>query len=237
MRNVALKPHDRDSLSFVPKEIWEREFGKLHTIPSSTRCEPAKALTLFTELLNLRGSLSVLDAGSGNGRNAVYLAKRGCKVTAIDFCEAAFGQLQRRIATENLESQINIVNHRLDGELPFSNATFDVALDSYTSCHFLDDAIFNHFWQEMKRVTRKDGTLISILFPPEDEYYAHLHPHLNFVSDPANGVTKRLYSEQEIKDRFSETFHFEYFAKFEFDDIVLGETFKRVVLICVLKNS
>ena len=80
----------------VPKEFWEQEFAVKHSIPSSTREEPAKALLLFSDVLTLREPMKVLDAGCGNGRNAVYLAKRGCEVTALDFADSAIKETRRR---------------------------------------------------------------------------------------------------------------------------------------------
>jgi methylase of polypeptide subunit release factors len=94
MHSIAARalPH------IVPKESWEKELSQKHAIPSSTRAEPAKALVLYAELLGLGSPLKVLDAGSGNGRNTVYLAQRGCEVTAVDFCDFALNETQRRVA-------------------------------------------------------------------------------------------------------------------------------------------
>src|SRR2546426_830104 len=65
--------------------LWDQEYDKFQVIPSSTRPLPSKALLLFEHCLPLSESADVLDAGCGTGRNAVYLARRGCRVTALDF--------------------------------------------------------------------------------------------------------------------------------------------------------
>src|SRR5260370_19457065 len=64
--------------------LWEEEYGHLQVIPSSTRKLPSKALTLFSELLELSNPRRALDAGCGNGRNSVYLAQKGWQVDAVD---------------------------------------------------------------------------------------------------------------------------------------------------------
>jgi SAM-dependent methyltransferase len=46
-----------------------------------------------------------LDIGCGSGRDAVYLAKRGWSVTAIDSAEKALASGQRRAAEEGVEVQ------------------------------------------------------------------------------------------------------------------------------------
>ena len=61
----------------------------------------------------------VLDLGCGNGRNAVYLAEKGCEVIAIDFSPAALNKAARaaRLADVSafagscLETNVDIYRH------------------------------------------------------------------------------------------------------------------------------
>jgi SAM-dependent methyltransferase len=46
-----------------------------------------------------------LDVGCGSGRDAVYLAKRGWRVTAVDFVEKALASAEQRAAREGVEVQ------------------------------------------------------------------------------------------------------------------------------------
>jgi SAM-dependent methyltransferase len=46
-----------------------------------------------------------LDVGCGSGRDAVYLAKRGWRVTAVDFVEKALASAEQRAAKEGVEVQ------------------------------------------------------------------------------------------------------------------------------------
>src|SRR6202022_3774818 len=113
------------------------------------------------ELLNLK-KRRVLDAGCGNGRNAVYLAKRGCEVTAVDFAEAALTETQRRANSAGVKNRVSVEKVDLSTELPYVSNSFDFVLDAYTFCHFLDEALATDFWKEMNRVVRPDGYLMSI---------------------------------------------------------------------------
>jgi ubiquinone/menaquinone biosynthesis C-methylase UbiE len=223
----------------VPQEFWELEFSQKHVIPSSTRTEPAKALLLFSEILNLGSNMKVLDAGSGNGRNTVYLAKRGCEVTAVDFSEFALNETKRRVNEAGVSQKVSIVRHSLVDPLPFSRDYFDFGVDSYVFCHFLRDETALRFWREMARVTKRGGYMLSIVFSTQDEYDARLRRDASgepIVCDPTNGIWKRLYSEEEIKTFFSSQFELTYFSKFEFFDIVQGENYRRVLFVSVLRN-
>jgi ubiquinone/menaquinone biosynthesis C-methylase UbiE len=222
----------------VPKEAWELEFGLKHTIPSSTRTEPAKALLLFAELLKLGRPMKVLDAGCGNGRNSVFLGKRGCDVTAVDFADLPLSETRRRVAEAGISQSVSVVRGSLIDPLPFADEMFDFVLDSYVSCHFLHHTVAERFWREINRVTSKNGHVLSVGFSTEDEYYARLrNDNQDFVvCDPANGIWKRLYCERELKEFFARVFGMEYFAKFEFWDCVLGHDYRRVVFTSVLKK-
>ncbi len=222
----------------VPKETWDLEFGVRQAIPSSTRVEPAKALTLFTEVLGLNAPMKVLDAGCGNGRNAVYLAKRGCHVTAVDFANFPIDETRRRVVEAGLSHSVSVVRHSLADSVPFPDESFDFVLDSYVFCHFLRDEIGQRFWHEMARTTKPGGCLLSVVFSRDDEYYASIRKNNDdLVCDPANGIWKRLYSEREIKGFFYRQFELKYFSRFEFSDIVLGSNYRRIVLISVLRKS
>lgn len=233
MSNVISQP-------FVPRETWDREYSSVQAIPSSIREEPAKALVLFADLMGLTNGKKVLDAGCGNGRNAIYLAKRGCEVTAVDFSAEAVKETKRRALVAGLEKKINVIERFIDNPLPFPEDSFDAVLDCYTFCHFLAPDLGLRFWREAERLIASDGKLFSIVFSPEDTYYAQFLPQKHddqiIVTDPSNGVTKRLYSEEQITHYFEQMFRYQFFSKFEFFDIVHGRQFKRVVFVSVLKK-
>lgn len=227
-------------LQFVPREVWDREYSSVKAIPSSTREEPAKALVLFADLMALSASKRVLDAGCGNGRNAVYLAKKGCIVTAVDFSPEAIKETKRRAVLAGVQKQITTIEHFIDDPLPSPGEAFDVILDCYTFCHFLDEEVGEAFWKELTRVLRPGGEVLSIVFAPDDEYYAQFLSSQNeermVVTDPSNGISKRLYTEHQIQRYFSPSLRHRFFARFEFWDTVHGKSFKRVVLVSVLQK-
>jgi SAM-dependent methyltransferase len=230
-----MKSELQDHLSMVLPETWEHEYRVVHAIPSTLRGAPAKALVLFADLLDL-SKKSIFDAGCGNGRNAVYLATRGCKVTAVDFSEAALAETRRRAKKDAVEGNVSVERVDLSAATPYANDTFDIVLDSYTFCHFLEESLSDSFWREMGRIVRPDGFLMSISFSVEDSYYHQFRSKdEKIVTDPSNGVSKRLYEEGELKRFFARLFRVEYFAKFEFPDVVHEQTYIRVVFVSILR--
>lgn len=221
-------------------QLWDREYGILKVIPSSTRALPSKPLLLFSEILSFENMRNVLDAGCGIGRNSVYLAQKGCKVHAVDYSEMALKVLDNAAARSGVRERISTYNCMLGETFPFEAGYFDLVLDSYVFCHFIDDAFRQNYRKELHRVTKPGGIVFSSVFSFEDEYYKEIlekngGKH-NIVTDPNNGITKRLYTEREIKDFFSVDFEVLYFTKFEFSDIVLGNTYRRSILALAMRK-
>jgi len=225
----------------TPKEVWDREYDTFKAIPSSTRTIPSKALLLFSEILNFENMGRVLDAGCGPGRNSIYLAKKGCEVDAIDFSRVALNELQIEATKAEVADKISSLYCELERPLPFDNSTHELVLDSYVSCHFIDTGLKQHYLSELARTLKPSGFLFSTQFSVDDEYYRTLTRggHFNrrkVVIDPNNGVTKALYTEEQAKELFSELFSLVHFVRFEFDDVVLGETYRRVILALALRK-
>jgi ubiquinone/menaquinone biosynthesis C-methylase UbiE len=219
---------------------WDKEYNNYKVIPSSTRTLPSKALTLFSELLQFHRNLKVLDAGCGIGRNAVYLAQKGCEVHAVDFSDAALQQLNSLAKREGVANKISSYKHPLEEPFPFTDNSFDIALDSYVFCHFTNANLQLHYRDELHRVTKPGGTIFSSLFSVTDEYYAEILKKQGhggkIVIDPNNGITKQLYTEADVKMFFSERFDIQYFVEFQFQDIVLGTPFRRNIFALVLRK-
>ena len=107
---------------------WDNEYREIHSIPSCERPLPSKALRILEPLIDFSDVGRALDAGCGNGRNAVYLARHGCKVTAADFSKAAIEATRAKMHREHFEQQILIEKVNLFEPLPYETGTFGLCL-------------------------------------------------------------------------------------------------------------
>lgn len=229
-----MKPSD------APVGTWDREYREIRSIPSSMRSLPSKALLLFERLLDFGSLRNVLDAGCGNGRNAIFLALKGCNVAAVDFSLAALEAVTTNAEREGLSNRIAVACADLRHTLPFKDDNFELSLDSYVSCHFTDEADHRHYWSELSRVTRPGGHIFTSVFSPDDEYYrsaaALQNSPMPFVTDPVNGITKRIYGEEEFKSLFAPPLSIAYFVKFQFSDRVIDRDYMRSLFVAVLRK-
>lgn len=108
------------------------------------------------DLAEITRDSAVLDAGSGIGGTARYLAdQRGCTVTAVDltdeYCETN-RWLNRLVG---LDDRISVRQADVT-ELPFPDATFDVAISQHVQMNVADKA---RLYTEARRVLTAGGRL------------------------------------------------------------------------------
>ena len=114
------------------------------------------ATSQLVDLVGITSDSAVLDAGSGIGGTARYVANHcGCPVTAVDltdeYCETAHW-LNRLVG---LDDRISV--HRANvTELPFPDGTFDVAISQHVQMNVADKA---RLYSEVRRVLTAGGRL------------------------------------------------------------------------------
>ncbi len=110
----------------------------------------------LAELVEINDHDEVLDAGSGIGGTARFLANRyGCRVTTIDLTEE-YCQTSRWLnQLVALDDRISV--HQGDvTDLPFNAATFDVVISQHVQMNVGDKA---GLYDEARRVLRPRGRL------------------------------------------------------------------------------
>ncbi len=103
--------------------------------------------------------LTVLDLGCGTGRHALWLAKAGANVTAVDFSEGMLAQALRKPGAD----AVRFVVHDIEKRLPFENDFFDRVVSGLVLEHIED---LHQFFSEVHRVLRPGGlALLTAMHP------------------------------------------------------------------------
>ena len=105
---------------------------------------------------------TVLDVGTGTGRYALRLARRGVTVTALDQSPEMLAVARRAAASAGVA--IDFHQGAIDDGLPFARGRFDLVVCALMLCHVPDLRGALH---ELARVVRPGGYLLITDFHPD----------------------------------------------------------------------
>lgn len=215
---MARKPN------FTPKKkrkvhgaaFWDREYTNPEHLKLSER--ESGDLAKFTRWLIrqkrediVATNNSALDAGCGNGRNLIWLAREfGMAGVGVDISGAAVAQARRATFTGG-ELPIKYHIGTAGAPLPAKDESQTLALDMMTS-HFLSPTERTALRDELSRVLIPGGFLFMKTFlKDEDGHTARLlaespGPEEGSYIHPVMGVPEYVYSEAELVEFLSEKF-------------------------------
>ncbi|BBY06516.1 class I SAM-dependent methyltransferase [Mycobacterium noviomagense] len=143
----ALIAAGKDLNHLAPADLWALE--DFHTMGRI-------ATSQLVDMLGISLEDAVLDAGTGIGGTARYVADRcGCKVSAVDlteeYCETA-NWLNRLVS---LDKRISVRQADVT-ELPFTDSTFQVVFSQHVQMNVADKP---RLYREARRVLAAGGRL------------------------------------------------------------------------------
>jgi SAM-dependent methyltransferase len=127
-----------------------------------------------------------LDLACGAGRNALWLARNGWSVTAVDGAEEAIAILRRRAAEQNLEIATHVANLER-GEFHIEPGAWDLV----AMCYYLDRRLF----APARNGLAPDGILLAIVH----------------ITETGEKPTKTRMRPGELKDSFPDCEILHYF--------------------------
>jgi ubiquinone/menaquinone biosynthesis C-methylase UbiE len=140
-------------------ETWDAFFSDfyLRAYADDERREEAEAQALAAaRLAGVEAGGELLDVPCGFGRHSVPLARAGYRVTGVDRSGVLLDEARRRAGGERWPKLVK-ADYR---ELPFADASFDAAVNLFTSLGYLGDEQDTRVLAEIRRVLRPDGRLV-----------------------------------------------------------------------------
>jgi len=153
--------------------------------------ESGKPTPLIDKLLEHISEGSALDLGAGNGSNAIYLARKGFAVTAVDFSSIAMQKLQQYAVESNLNIEVhaeNIVDFKF-------NKNFDSIVCTFVLHHLMHGQGLD-LVAAMQSHAPIGGYNVITAYTQDGDFYAKEEEkhHCYFKS----GQLKELYKDWEI---------------------------------------
>jgi ubiquinone/menaquinone biosynthesis C-methylase UbiE len=142
------------------QETWDAFFSDFYLRIQAGPEPPDEARVQALAAAQLSGCPpdgELLDVACGFGRHAVPLATAGFRVTGVDRSAALLDEARRRAGDDAPWPRLIQADYR---ELPFDDASFDAALNLYTSLGYLGDEEDTNVLREIARVLRPGGRLV-----------------------------------------------------------------------------
>jgi len=162
------------------------------------------------QTMGLKGNELLLDGGTGNADVAVYMAKKGLRVRAIDLLELHVGWAKANVKRKHVEDRVEVSQGNYEN-LQFENDTFDGAWTMETLVHAADP---DQAMREFFRVLKPGGVITHVEYEhnmtnhsagmsalTRINKYAHMPAFTQF---PIGAIQKKLenvgFRDVEVQD-------------------------------------
>ncbi len=139
------------------KNYWSKKWGKSGTV------KPNPFAIRAYRLLQKKRVRTMLDLGSGDGRDALYFANKGLSVYAVDFSKSGIEHLKR------MDPSIHALTRDIR-KLPFKKGSFD-AVYAHLSLHYFSDKETREIFSAIRSMLKPGGLLFVKCKSTEDPLY------------------------------------------------------------------
>jgi SAM-dependent methyltransferase len=150
------------------REHWAATFD---ANPDMYGTDPSAPATVAGELFMAAGLRSVLELGAGQGRDALYLARKGLHVRALDIDPGAVATISEKALAAGLHDLVSVAGHDMRQPLPLGDATFDASYSHMLFCMALTTSELERLTGELRRVLRPGGLVVYTVRTTKDAHY------------------------------------------------------------------
>lgn len=181
-------------------EVWNQVYSFDDKFFGSGASIFAKLCFNFMKQNNVK---NLLELGAGHGRDSIFFASNGIKVTALDYSKTGIDILTNLAKEKNLA--INTQVFDIKNPLPFSDASFDAVYSHMLfNMHFSLEELGFAF-SEIRRILKTRGFNFFSVRNHNDKFYGKGIKVEQGIYD-INGFQVRFYTEQEILDLIKNDF-------------------------------
>lgn len=173
------------------QDLWNSKWSKLSGKLSATSY--SKRVYKFLKNKNIK---SILDLGSGDGKDSLYFLKKDIQVTSVDFSKEAMSKLTKIIKEKKLKNIKTLVADIKNLNL---KNKFDV-IYANLSLHYFDDKTTTKIFSNLLKLLNQDGYLFVRCKSIEDPLYGIGNEIEKNVFDN-KGKIQHLFSKEYLKEK------------------------------------
>ena len=227
----------------MQEQNWEREYKKPKLLTKENK--PQSDTVRFAHFLRKEedvdlSSVSVIDLGSGTGRNAFYFAEFGARVIGLEISKTAITLAEKYAREAGLDIEYH--KQSIGDTFPVTDVSIDIALD-VTSSNSLSESERAVYLSETSRVLKPGGYFfVKALCKDGDQNAKHLLKHFpgpekdTYVM-PDMDIVERVWSKEDFVSTYSPFFTIIRLEKKTSYSQMNGRSYKRNFWIAYLKNK
>ena len=159
---------------------------------------PSRPAREAAPLFAAAGARRVLELGAGQGRDSLFFAREGFRVTALDFSAPGVVTIQEKALAAGVGELLDAVVHDCCEPFPFPDGCFDACYSHMLYCMSLTTPQLEALSREVRRVLRPGGLQVYTARTTADPDYGRgpAHGDDRFES---NGFIVHFFSRRLIE--------------------------------------
>jgi SAM-dependent methyltransferase len=175
--------------------------------------DPSEAARRALEFLQQEGTTQLLELGCGQGRDTLFFAQNGFRVTAADYSQAGIRAIEEKARTAGLTQ--NLTSLCLDARqpLPFADQSFEACYSHMLYCIALTTPEIERLSCEVWRVLKPGGiNIFTVRHTGDPHCAAGIHRGEDMWE--VGGFIVHFFSRQKVL-RLAEPYEIVSIAEFE----------------------
>lgn len=189
--------------------------------------EPSDPARWALELFEREGFRSVLELGGGQGRDTIFFARNGLRVTVLDYAESGVAEIARKAAALELSEAVAALRHDVRDPLPFAEGSFDACYSHMLFCMALSMVELERLSWEVWRVLKPGGLNVYTVRHTGDPQYGVGIARGDDVFESAGGFAVHFFKRETVQHLAA---GFDVLSIDEFEEGALPRKLSRVTL-------
>lgn len=186
---------DRAALNHQ-QEHWEKTYVENVDMFGD---EPSYPVLKAVETFRKQKAKTILELGSGQGRDTLFLAQQGFRVYALDYSEEGRRTIKKKARIIGISSSVITMHHDIRQRLPFDDNFFDGCYSHMLYCMALTTSELEFLSEEIRRVLKPGSLNIYTVRHTGDPHYRTGTHRGEDMWEIGGGFIVHFYNREKIE--------------------------------------
>jgi len=162
--------------------------------------EPSYPARKAVEYFKNKGAKRILELGSGQGRDTLYLAEQGFHIFALDYSDEGLDAIREEVEELGFSDSVTTVYHDVRERLPFDDHSFDGCYSHMLYCMALATSELEFLSEEVRRVLKPRGLNVYTVRTTSDPHYRTGIDRGDDMWEIRGGFIVHFFSREKVEE-------------------------------------